>query len=373
MQSTVSDISKMHSGSPELIIWTANYEQLNGQAIVTKKSVEALSNCFKICIYSYVPGIIGLKSLVVLYIKLFASVLLRRKQVNMAYMVPSRSVPGFIRDIPFLIYVKLVGISVVVHLHGNDLHMIEKPIINKLFGWLYRGCTFITCANAISIPTCLKITKLFKIDNFVSPHRLIEAELLRDYKLAQRNGGSVRCTFISNLHYTKGFLKLCHAVRSCNLSLASHQIDLKIYGKPAADDIMNTREVSVLVGSIKRDQPEIFFGVIEDDELYRNVMLHTDIFCLPTEYKTELAPLAIIEAMCNGVIIVVTDRPVIRELIGDYPFVVFSKSDASDLSCALLAALSINVVNRTDIIKKYRKKYDVNTFNNSLIYAMKSL
>jgi len=62
-----------------------------------------------------------------------------------------------------------------------------------------------------------------------------------------------------------------------------------------------------------------------------------DVICLPSRYSSECQPVAIIEAMCAGKVIVASDIPALHATLADYPAVFVPVNSVDAISSALRA------------------------------------
>ena len=124
------------------VFWSSNLSKINGQNIVSKEVLSTLSSSTRLVKFFYNPGLgFHIISYFCKIIHLYKIVLIDRP--DFIYLVCSRSIYGFVRDIPLLILSKL-GSRLIVHVHGSDFkNLFSKKWIKLLSKYLYENCEII--------------------------------------------------------------------------------------------------------------------------------------------------------------------------------------------------------------------------------------
>ncbi|MGA1871238.1 MAG: glycosyltransferase [bacterium] len=147
--------------------------------------------------------------------------------------------------------------------------------------------------------------KIYVVPNGIDPLKFKVATL------EKRTNGKVRICFLSNLHRTKGFGEVLQAIRILS---EKYRIDCTFAGKW----INKTDEIETLKYIEKHSLKNIakFVGTVKGKGKI-DLLANSDIFVLPTYFKNEGQPWAILEAMATGLPVISTDHGCIAETVCD--------------------------------------------------------
>jgi glycosyltransferase involved in cell wall biosynthesis len=133
----------------------------------------------------------------------------------------------------------------------------------------------------------------------------------------------LRILYLSNLIETKGYLVLLDAinilVNQHNIPLTAHFCGEFVLAGSAPSYLTSAEAEADFFSRIKRYgliEHVVFRGPVSGDEKHRE-LLEGDIFVLPTTYRNEAQPVAIIEALAYGYTVISTPHRAIPEML-DY-------------------------------------------------------
>ncbi|MGD6735132.1 glycosyltransferase family 4 protein [Photobacterium leiognathi subsp. mandapamensis] len=276
------------------------------------------------------------------------------------YITTSRSALGFLSDAFFILLFKLISKGRIInHLHGSDFsgfraHSKLKKIIDYVYGFV--DSSIVLCNSMKEQYGIYPNMQLEVVPNF-SDVTLSVDEVASKIDLI--NSNSLSILYLSNLMYSKGILHLVDAVNA--LLEKGVNITLHIAGSYLDDDKMSASELKKTL-EIKLNSNIIYHGVVkgkQKDELLRK----SDLFCLPTFYKTEAQPICLIEALSYGLIVLTTDHNYNCDFLSPKIASFFEKNSQEQLEKELNSVF--------DNLSHYKEKaivgheYALNCFNKS--------
>jgi glycosyltransferase involved in cell wall biosynthesis len=242
------------------------------------------------------------------------------------YHTLSQSQDGFIRDLPIILFSKVFGSKIIVHIHGGNFdgfYHSQNPIIRKLICFMLRKTDKIIVLSE-------KLTKMFdfepklKAKIRIVPNGLpweLNHEAVPPKALPLNKNKPIRLIFLSNLIESKGYLDVLEATEILTNRL-NYNIKVDFCGEFIQyDDAKRFHKVE--------DARSFFFSFIEKNNLSQNVhykgvlkgndkirlLAEAHFFILPTQYKNEGQPISIIEAMANRCVVLTTNYRGISEMI----------------------------------------------------------
>ncbi len=155
----------------------------------------------------------------------------------------------------------------------------------------------------------------------------------------------LRALWNSNLIFSKGCLA---AIDGC-ISAFEGGIDvsLVVLGRPVGDHICSPDVMIEEVMSRSSHPCMNFIGTVPSDEAHVFATM-SDVVLLPSKYKSECQPLALISAMVSGCEIITCDTPALRWTLGSYP-ARFVDVDPIDIGLKLKKVSEEKLVTREDI------------------------
>lgn len=239
------------------------------------------------------------------------------------YFTPKLSVLGFISLIRYYKLCIKYGKPYTLHIHGRALIDTYKnnkwlqPLIRKYISKAH-------CNIALTSKLRDEMYELFGCGNFKVVGNFAEDELMLrdDEKTIKREiveSDPLQICYMSNVIESKGIFELIDAVGGNN------KYRLKIAGRVFPDEKSRFDECLRKYDNIE------YLGFVTKDEK-RKLLMDSTVFCLPTRYPTEAQPIAIIESLCMGGIVVATPLPGIVDTLGeDYPQKLYVEKDTNEI------------------------------------------
>ena len=266
----------------------------NGQSIAFQQTVDATPHSRTID-----NACSSISKIIYYYCVLFIAVINCSGPI---YFTCSRTIKGFfVRDFPLLLLCRTFGRRIINHVHGSDFTDFRcntNYFVRWLIDWAYSWINdFIAPSES-----CVEQFALYQgalkhvVYNFYSN----EFSDLESRSKQSNPRRSTRILYLSNLLYSKGFSILIETVEH----LTKRGVDLKldICGAPQGDEFWSEQQVKEYLSKI--DNPNIHYhGPIYGPKKVK-FFCDSDVFVLPSFYKTEEAPLSIIEALASGCYIV---------------------------------------------------------------------
>lgn len=287
------------------------------------------------------------------------------KKIDIIYFTCSRTFLGSLKDIFLLFFSFLKKMKVVCHLHGADFsdfarkNFITRLIIENLYSKIDR---FIVLTEDMKEQFYFIDKKKIDVveNSFPSEFENYRVDL---------NLKKNQILFLSNIIASKGIFIFLDIVDE--LLKNNPKITVKIAGKFMADEELSTNDTRKKFYKKfdclkKKYTSRIFYlGVIYGNDKI-SLLEESDVFVLPTFYKTEAFPISIIEAMRFGNAIVTTDHNYLSNIISDLNGFLIKKNN----SRALYDSLQKLIVDKSKLceIQNYnislsKIKYSPSTYN----------
>lgn len=293
-----------------MAIWSADYTQLTGQALVTAR---VRLHQPAVSWLEYIYRGLGWRSALTwgsAVFRLWRDILLGRP--DMLYLVCSRSNGGFMRDVPALLAAR-TGLRVVVHAHGSDIvELLSDRRISPLALALYRRCEIIVPSTHLVQPV-QDITgiKPHLCENYFGSDATPKAPPSSHDDPAQ-----LTVLWNSNVMASKGFFDVAEAVRQ--LCQEGHRVRLISLGQPIGDEEMTSQQAAHRLDELRGFGWLDYRGKV-DQAAAIALTAEADLICLPSRYSSESQGIAIVEGMCAGKAIVATDIPALQATLRGYP------------------------------------------------------
>lgn len=342
-------------------LWSADYTEIHGQALVTRRVAEHILPRFayhREYIYRPGGGVRAIASWIGATVRLWRDVALGR--LDSLYLVCSRSTAGFLRDVPALA-LTLVGTRMVVHVHGSDLKaLLSERAVSPLARYLYRRAELIVPSNHMVSPLAdHTFEDLTVCENFVN-HSQIGAR--------QAEPGLSVC-WNSNIMASKGVFDFLEAVKRLNDQ--GHHVRAEMAGAVLGDDVMTTVEAKKRFSAMEHEPWLTWHGRVDNSEIAK-LLARCDAVALLS--RVEAQGIAIMEAMCAGKAVLASDIAAFRATLGDYPaeFVCTGSIDA--VADALKRFSNERTTNPTGFSSRYadpaaraRERFSVERFDDEML------
>jgi len=261
-------------------------------------------------------------------------------RVDVVYVPISQNKLGYLRDGFAILFGKVFGGKVVIHLHGSYFLQFYENSSNVYKKFV--DLTIKASSGVIVLGRNLKFIferwlskdKIFVLPNFVINN--VDPDDKSRVELNNRN--LVRLTYLSNFYESKGLLDLLAAARL--LINNNKNVILQLAGKFGDDPMTGMRGSDIkqiVFDAVSRYPANVrYLGYITDISMkYGLLKNHTDIFILPS--WNEGQPLAILEAMQFGLPIISTkDCGAVEEIVKDgFNGILVEKKNVKQLAQAI--------------------------------------
>ena len=281
-------------------------------------------------------------------------------KADKVYITIGQTFLGVLKYSPFILLSKLLKKELIVHIHGNYLHLrykdlkgLKKLCIRFLMKHFDKGIV-LSEKFKINLKPFLKKEKIFVAVNF------FEEKFLSNAK--EKNFESLKICYLSNLMKEKGIFDLINALIIFNKK--NKNFKAKIAGQ------IDMKARQFFFNKIKTLKNIEYLGVVEG-AVKRNLLRDSNVFILPTYYKMEGQPISIIEAMASGNLIISTAHAGIPELVEDEVngFLVNKKSPEEISDKLFFLANNLCVLKDFSLrnINKANLKFSLKNFEKTMI------
>lgn len=244
------------------------------------------------------------------------------------YITTSRSNKGFIFDVFYIFLFKTFTKGKIInHLHGSDFYDFRKNSKLKfLIDYTYKkiNVSIVLTERMQEQYINYPHMNIHVVSNFSSAMLDENIALQKSEKLLDRE--TISIIYLSNIMYSKGIIHFLDAFNELNDS-EKRKIKISIAGDFIADQYCNVSEIKNLFHEKINNNKNIhYLGVLNNTKKVIS-LTNSEIFILPTFYKTEAQPISIIEAMSHACLIIATDHNYNLELINSDCAVILSKNN----------------------------------------------
>jgi glycosyltransferase involved in cell wall biosynthesis len=244
------------------------------------------------------------------------------KRYDLVHLNVGLEKPSIIRDsIVFFIVKGLFGKKVILHVHGGYFLMNEAK--SPLIAYLLKK--FFNNADAIVVLSDLEKQVLEKRYGRLSFHAFPNAVDMSSINgsVKRRESNKIRFIFIGRIHTSKGIYTISESLQY--LSGYFDRFTLSIYGAG--------NELDQWMASLEKIKGLDFTynGVVGGKDKW-DALTNSDVFLLPSLHS-EGMPIAMIEAMAAGCVVVVTDVASIKSVVNnDFNGILLSESTPEQLA-----------------------------------------
>lgn len=228
----------------------------------------------------------------------FYSLIFRRSIVIFSI---SRSYGGFIKDLPIFIICIIFRHKIIAHIHGNDFYFIKDGIWKKLFDFVYKYVYLSVIPNRYMIKNLPEVL----YDNYIVIENFFNFEPVK--KISVNN--NIKICYLSNIMRDKGIFDLLYVAR-----LFNEKKNFNVQFEIAGNIFLSKDDYKLFFDQLSEISNVKYVGVIEENNV-KDFLLRQDIFLFPSKYKTEAAPLSILEAMATSNVVAVYKHNGIENMI----------------------------------------------------------
>lgn len=299
----------MKPRSAPISIWSADFGEVTGQSLVTRRIVETCAVPVSRR-YTYWSGLKGVGSWIGACLRLWKAIL--SSDCELLYLVCSRSNGGFIRDIPALIST-YAHTRVVVHVHGSDIaDLLSRRSFSRIARTLYARCELVVPSrHLVEDLANIGIKAIHLCENY-----LLDADVMSDRAEGEIAGQPLTIFWNSNIMASKGFFDLAAAMGQVRDE--GRPIRLISIGRPVGDEEMSHAEACDRLSALQKSDWVDYLGPVQP-EAVSALMDRADVVALPSRYSSECQPLAIIQAMCAGKTVILGETRALRATAGRFP------------------------------------------------------
>ncbi len=349
----------------KITIWSCDLSQQNGQNIVTREVCELLEPLRPKYLF-YKSG--SLRGVINIINNLCVLLTLNFKSKNnIVYVVASRSKLGFLRDIPAYIC-SLLGMKIVIHFHGSDvIKLINSFLFGKLALFFFKRAMVIVPSSHLIEPLLAhQISNLCVIENFCN-----FSKITSEKSAVHDNDKSFIIFWNSNIIHSKGVFLLAEAVLKLNLE--GFAIKLILSGLPIGDELLNSQSTIEKLNDYACHSCIDYIGRI-NHETMKILLNRANLVCLPSWYKSECQPLSIIEAMCFGKRIIISNTSAMLATVNDYPSLIISAFSSDALKHQIMKVFNDEeIISMQPHADKARERFSKELFHERILTVFNNL
>jgi len=284
---------------------------------------------------------------------------------NLVYMTLSPYGLAFYKDGILAIALKILGASLVFHMHGKGIkQIVEKSKFKKyIYKFVFKNVDVIHLSERLftDIESVRDLSnKIFALPNGVKP--VEHFSHFRDKKIV--------FIYLSNLVRLKGADILVHAI-SLIPEKYHNLFCVKIIGKSSSQDYIDELIETIKSNNIKN--VEICGPKYDKDK--EIALTSSDVFVLPT--KNDCFPLSILEAMSAGLAVISTNQGAIPDMVESG----ITGEIIDNCSPEEIASAMLKFINNPDYLrncgleakKKYELMYKNNRFEQDMTLVLESI
>lgn len=226
---------------------------------------------------------------------------------DLCYIAPTAKGLGFYKDFPLLLLARLLCSKRVLHFHNKGVADRQNRLPDHLLYRVAFGGAHAILLSGLLRPDVSKYIPESRIH--ICPNGIPDGEGRAEWRIERREKESVRILSLSNLMTAKGVFVLLDA---CAI-LQERGLEFECVFVGSESDVTRSRfDKEVMARNlgmcVRYLGPK--YGKEKEAELQR-----ADIFVFPTQWET--FGLVVLEAMCHGMPVVVSDEGGLPEIVED--------------------------------------------------------
>jgi len=295
------------------------------------------------------------------FLKLYKNIF-RIPKFDIIYITPGQTFFGVVKYSLFIYFAKLLRKTIIIHIHGNGL----SNIYDSSSSWkkLIMKSILKKADKGIVLSESLKgnMTPFIEDENIFILYNFVEDLLFENSDEHIFHDDHLRILYLSNLMPEKGIFDLLDALKK--LEKKNIKFTAQIAG---AIDKEHKTEILQKIENLSENVE--YLGVVKGKEK-KKAFMDSNIFVFPTYYPMEGQPIAILEAMGTGNIILTTNHAGIKDIIADSKNGYFIEKNSPESILEKLLDISNNISiykniydnNRYEAQEKYTVKKFINNF-----------
>lgn len=284
---------------------------------------------------------------------------------DVLYLTPGQTLFGVLKYAPFMTLARWLRRSYVIHVHGNHLgkHFFQ------LRGWKRRIFHHYVAGARSGIVLSNSLRENF--NGLLSPDRVYVVENFAANELAGQDAGDkprdmLRVLYLSNLMREKGILELLEALRT----LKRRGVDYQAYIAGRLEEGIES-EVRAFFDELS---PEVVYIGSVSGQNKIDILRCSNCFVLPTYYTMEGQPIALLEGMATGNIIVTTRHAGIPDIVDASNGYLVAVRDTEALTNCLLA-IAGNLSSELDRVAQHNidvvaSRFTEQKFSSGIIHVL---
>jgi len=281
-------------------------------------------------------------------------------KADIVYMTIGQTFFGVLKYYPFFLFSKLFHKQIIVHIHGNylgkqfsELKGIRRNIFKSILKMADKGIVLSENLRP-NVTPFLDKKNIYVLYNFIEEILYnIDANAIKNKKT-----DILRIVFLSNLMTEKGVLDLLKALQI--IKDKGVQFEAKLAGNI---DLTIKNQVLDLI----EQNPYVQYVGVVRGEAKKSLLLEANTFVFPTYYSMEGQPIAILEAMVTGNIILTTNHAGIPDIFSRQNGIYIQKKSPDDIAEKLIEIANkledyrpLMLHNHLNAKKKYNEKEFLN-------------
>ena len=258
--------------------------------------------------FSLVRSLQVIKSTIELYF------VLKKQRPDFVYIAISCTFFGHVRDLLFYSMIYIFKSKFIVQVHSNRFpEMFKNPIKKFTTSILLRNTNKVIISSKLlydPVKNHLPYEKIVIIGNTIRKELLLSAEEINRKLDIYETKVNLNILYLSNLIKEKGYFDLL----KCAAILRDMNLNLKFtFAGPFLSSDQKT-EIDTFINDNHLENNVSFIGPVNN---YKQLLIDSDIFVLPTYYSNEAQPIALIEAINAGMAIISTNVGSIPDILND--------------------------------------------------------
>jgi glycosyltransferase involved in cell wall biosynthesis len=279
---------------------------------------------------------------------------------DIIYITIGQSFFGVLKYALFIYLSKMARKQIIIHLHGNTLintynqsRPLKKKILRSILSKTSKAIVLSESLKANFRPF-IQAEKIYVLNNFVEQYLF-----LKEQERQEKTYNKLKIVYLSNLMTEKGIFYFLDALEMLNQRGVN-------FDARCAGNIDFTLKSQIL-DNFEKIKNATYLGVVKENEK-RELLKWGNVFVFPS-YLVEGLPLAILEAMVTGNIIISTEHQALRDYFDSTNIHYIDKKSKEDIA-AKLTELNNRLGEQKTMLNKnheYTEALNESTFVNNLL------